>query len=115
MTRSPTGATTRPLKDAVWLALPETAPGIKFDDIQDRLYLSGKSVSQKTLRVIMTLLRADNMLREDGRHPQRYWRGPGMPQRMEAITGRPAWTVPDARLVAECREGRREIREAMRR
>jgi hypothetical protein len=106
-----------PLKRVVWEILPEQRPGMTYEQILMRLEEIGRETSSKTLQVNLCILRNANSLRDDGKKPRRYWRGPlETPMAVYYRSGpRPAWTYPDRDLLAECREGRREIVEAMRR
>jgi hypothetical protein len=103
------------LKYEIYRWLPKEPPGILRDDLLDALELAGNGTTKGTLQQKMHLLYNENSLRSDGRNPARYWRGPQEPKPSFISPARPFWTRPDKDLLRECREGRREIVEAMRR
>src|ERR1700677_134791 len=113
----PSGKAGLRLNHDIWAMLPATRPGLTINDILYQLKLMGSPTTRRTLGTNLHILRCANSLRDDGRVPRHYWRGPlaADPKPFYRAEARPVWTYPDRDLLAECREGRREIRGAMRR
>jgi hypothetical protein len=103
------------MKAVIWRLLPEGPPGVTFTDLLNEIYVSGSDIKGSTLHANFCLLRELNGLRESGTRPNRYWRGPFDPGPKPNITGRPPWSFPDARLLAEAHAARDEIRRALKR